>query len=102
MLLVSFVCRILGIMSGGSPVGGGSMRLRHSQGGYASSGDDLEDDACSRPMVVPQSPSFPRTRTWVQVLENLLWIASAVFIIYYGDWHSNFIYLLLHDNRIRR
>uniref|UniRef100_A0A5B6YYQ7 Transmembrane protein 128 n=1 Tax=Davidia involucrata TaxID=16924 RepID=A0A5B6YYQ7_DAVIN len=86
-------------MSGGTPVGGGLMRQRHSQG-YSSSGDDLEDDACSRPR--PQSPSFPRTRTWVEVMETVLWIASALFIIYYGDRHSNFIYLLWHDDRIKR
>ncbi|XP_059637988.1 uncharacterized protein LOC132279935 isoform X1 [Cornus florida] len=86
-------------MSGGTPVGGGFMRQRHSQG-YASSGDDLEDDACSR--LAPQSPSFPGPRSWVEVMEIVLWIASAVFIIYYGDLHYNFIYLLWHDARIRR
>lgn len=86
-------------MSGGTPVGCKSMRQRHSQG-YASSGDDLEDDACSRPMSQPLS--LPRTRTWVEILENFLWIASAVFIVYYGDRNSNLIYLLLHDDRIRR
>ena len=86
-------------MSGGTPVGGGLMRQRHSQG-YASSGDDLEDDACSR--QTPTSPAMPRVRTWTEVMENALWIASAVFIIYYGDRNSNFIYLLLHDDRIRR
>ncbi|KAJ0710068.1 putative transmembrane protein [Helianthus annuus] len=87
-------------MSGGTPTGGGLMRQRHSQG-YASSGDDLEDDACSS-RVRPQSPKFPETRTWVEVLENVLWIASAVFIIYLGDWHSNLIYILFHDGRIKR
>ncbi|XP_044471251.1 uncharacterized protein LOC123200173 [Mangifera indica] len=86
-------------MSGGTPVGGGYMRQRHSQG-YASSGDDLEDDACSRPN--PFSPPTSRPRTWVEILENVLWIASALFIIYYGDRHSNFIYILWHDDRIRR
>lgn len=86
-------------MSGGTPVGGGFMRQRHSQG-YASSGDDLEDDACSR--QTPSSPAMPRARTWTEVMENILWIASAVFIIYYGDRNSNFIYLLFHDDRIRR
>ncbi|KAJ0031395.1 hypothetical protein Pint_13048 [Pistacia integerrima] len=85
-------------MSGGTPVGGGYMRQRHSQG-YASSGDDLEDDACSRPQ--PFSPPTSRPRTWLEILENALWIASALFIIYYGDRHSNFIYLLWHDDRIR-
>ncbi|KAD6454614.1 hypothetical protein R6Q59_016322 [Mikania micrantha] len=86
-------------MSGGTPTAGGLMRQRHSQG-YASSGDDLEDDACSRPR--PHSPKFPSTRTWIEVLENVLWIASAVFIIYLGDWHYNLIYILFHDGRIRR
>lgn len=83
-------------MSGGTPR---TMRQRHSQG-YASSGDDLEDDACSRPQ--DPSPPIPRARTWTEVLENVLWIASAVFIIYFGDQHSNLIYLLWHDDRIRR
>ncbi|OVA00453.1 Mediator complex [Macleaya cordata] len=87
------------IMSGGTPVAGGLMRQRHSQG-YASSGDDLEDDACSR-MATP-THQIPRARTWIEVLENLLWIASAIFIVYFGDRRSNFIYLLWHDNRIRR
>lgn len=86
-------------MSGGTPVSGGYMRQRHSPG-YASSGDDLEDDACSRPN--PFSPPTSRPRTWVEILENVLWIASALFIIYYGDRHSNFIYILWHDDRIRR
>lgn len=87
-------------MSGGTPVGGGYMRQRHSQG-YASSGDDLEDDACSR-LIPSAPPSLPKTRTWVEVVENFFWIASAIFIIYYGDRHSNFIYLLWHDDRIKR
>ncbi|PRQ19058.1 hypothetical protein RchiOBHm_Chr7g0212941 [Rosa chinensis] len=43
-------------MSGGTPTGG-YMRQRHSQG-YASSGDDLEDDAC---LMFHSSPaSSPR------------------------------------------
>ncbi|KAK7292069.1 hypothetical protein RIF29_07734 [Crotalaria pallida] len=92
-------------MSGGTPVGGGGfMRQRHSPGGYASSGDevDLEDDACSRQRpFLPSTPAPPR-RTWIQWLENFLWLASAAFIIYYGDHNSNLVYLLFHDNRIRR
>ncbi|KAA8535078.1 hypothetical protein F0562_030081 [Nyssa sinensis] len=43
-----------------------------------------------------------RRGQWVEIMETVLWIASAVFIIYYGDWHSNLIYLLWHDDRIRR
>ncbi|KAG7021808.1 hypothetical protein SDJN02_15536 [Cucurbita argyrosperma subsp. argyrosperma] len=86
-------------MSGGTPVAGGYMRQRHSQG-YASSGDDIEDDACSR----FQTMSFqtPKSRTWIEVVENILWLASAAFIVYYGDRYSNMIYLLWHDGRIRR
>ncbi|KAG4959807.1 hypothetical protein AAZX31_13G152400 [Glycine max] len=87
-------------MSGGTPRGGGGlMRQRHSQG-YASSGDDLEDDACSRhrPFLAPSPPP----RTWIEMLENFLWLASAAFILYFGDQHSNLIYLLCHDNRIKR
>ncbi|XP_059638007.1 uncharacterized protein LOC132279948 isoform X2 [Cornus florida] len=88
-------------MSDGTAVGGGGlMRQRHSQGHSSSDEEDLEDDACSRP---PSQPlPCPRPNTWVEVVENVLWIASAVFIIYFGDGHSNFIYLLCHDNRIRR
>lgn len=75
------------------------MRQRHSQG-YASSGDDMEDDASSRhrPFLAPSPPG----RTWIEMLENFLWLASAAFILYFGDQHSNLIYLLCHDNRIRR
>ncbi|CAM8960255.1 hypothetical protein QQ045_003070 [Rhodiola kirilowii] len=87
-------------MSSGSPVAGGLMRQRHSPR-YASSGDDLEDDAFSRHAATFFGPT-QKQRTWIEVLENILWIASAAFIIYYGDRHSNFIYLLWHDNRTRR
>ncbi|GAA0165545.1 hypothetical protein LIER_20923 [Lithospermum erythrorhizon] len=86
-------------MSAGIPNGGGYVRQRHSQG-YASSSEDLEDDACSGPP--PELPMVQRTRSWVEVLENYLWIGSAIFIIYYGDSKSNLIYLLWHDDRIRR
>uniref|UniRef100_A0A2P2IRF9 Transmembrane protein 128-like n=1 Tax=Rhizophora mucronata TaxID=61149 RepID=A0A2P2IRF9_RHIMU len=88
-------------MSGGTPVGGGYMRQRHSQG-YASGSDDLEleDDACSR--LQPFSSPTKRVWSFVEILENSLWIASAVFIVYFGDRHSNLIYILWHDERIRR
>ncbi|KAL2338351.1 hypothetical protein Fmac_012797 [Flemingia macrophylla] len=89
-------------MSGGTPVGGGGfMRQRHSQG-YASSGDDMEDDASSRSRSFSFSAPGPPGRTWIEMLENVLWLASAAFILYFGDQHSNLIYLLCHDNRIRR
>ncbi|XP_058113041.1 uncharacterized protein LOC131256046 [Magnolia sinica] len=85
-------------MSGGTPVGGGVMRHRHSQG-YMS-GEDLEDDASSAmPFTVPP---LVRARTWVEIIEDVLWIASTAFIIYFGDRRSNFIYLLWQDERIRR
>lgn len=88
-------------MSGGSPtVGGGFVRQRHSLG-YFSSGDDLEDDACSRSLM--DLPSFPTpTRSWAEVIENFIWISSAIFFIYYGDRNYNLIYILWHDGRIRR
>lgn len=87
-------------MSGGTPVGSGSMRQRHSQG-YFSGNEDLEDDASSRMCRTPQPP-FPRARTWIEVMENVLWLASAAFIIYFGDRNSNFISLLWKDERIKR
>ncbi|KAJ8444621.1 hypothetical protein Cgig2_023684 [Carnegiea gigantea] len=86
-------------MSGGTPVGATFMRQRHSWG-YGSGGEDLEDDACSKPM--PPAPSIPRAKSWLETMETLLWIASAMFIVYFGDWHSNLIYVLWHDERIRR
>lgn len=39
---------------------------------------------------------------WRYRLENLLWIASATFIIYYGDFRSNLFALLVSDPRIHR
>ncbi|KAL4368423.1 hypothetical protein GQ457_05G019630 [Hibiscus cannabinus] len=92
-------------MSGGTLVAGGSMRQRHSQG-YASDNEGLKDDACSR--LQSFSPATPRVRTWTEILEDVLWVASTLFIIYFGDRHSNYIYIyiyiyiLLHDGRIRR
>ncbi|KAL6965660.1 hypothetical protein U1Q18_036714 [Sarracenia purpurea var. burkii] len=88
-------------MSGGTPVGGGRLMRQRSSQGYASSGDDLEDDACSKDASFSRS-SQKKKWTWIEIMENVLWIASAVFIIYYGDLHSNFIFLLWHDDRIRR
>ncbi|TQD90528.1 hypothetical protein C1H46_023966 [Malus baccata] len=87
------------LMSGGTPTGAGYMRQRHSQG-YASSGDDLEDDACS--VMRSPSPQSPKVWSRIEILENALWLASAAFIVYYGDRKSNMIYILCHDERIRR
>ncbi|CAN1170090.1 hypothetical protein LINPERHAP2_LOCUS28780 [Linum perenne] len=87
-------------MSGGTPTRG-CVRQRHSQGGYGSSSDDLEDDACSRPRQNYFIPTPPRPRSWMVIVENMVWIASAIFVVYYGDRHSNFVYLLWHDGRVR-
>lgn len=102
------------VMSEGTPTGG-MMRQRHSQSSTSGGGDvdvdvgvgvgvdfDSEDDACSS-----RSPSLSmavayKAKTWIQVLENLLWITSATFILYFGDMHSNFLFLLIWDDRIKR
>ena len=86
-------------MSGGTPTGAGYMRQRHSQG-YASSGDDLEDDACS--VMRTSSPQSPKVWSRIEIFENVLWLASAAFIVYYGDRKSNLIHIFCHDERIRR
>lgn len=49
------------------------------------------------------SPRAPTVATlWLHRLENLLWIASAAFIVYYGDFRCNLFVLLISDPRIRR
>ncbi|MCO5582886.1 hypothetical protein L7F22_036787 [Adiantum nelumboides] len=42
------------------------------------------------------------TYGWRQKAEDGLWLASAFFIIFYGDFHSNFFSLLTSDPRIAR
>ncbi|MCO5550732.1 hypothetical protein L7F22_004223 [Adiantum nelumboides] len=42
------------------------------------------------------------THGWRQKAEDGLWLASAFFIIFYGDFHSNFFSLLTSDPRIAR
>ncbi|XP_047311725.1 uncharacterized protein LOC124915111 [Impatiens glandulifera] len=89
-------------MSGGSPMGGGVgglMRQRHSHG-YSSGGEDLEDDASSR--LRPQPPLIQLTRSWTEIIENIVWIVSTTFILFYGDGNFNFLFLLCHDHRIKR
>lgn len=88
-------------MSGGTPTGG--VRQRCNQG-YASSGDDLEDDACSR-LTGSSSSSLPvvrQARSWVDLLENAIWLVSAAFIFYYGDRRQSFLRILWSDSRINR
>ncbi|XP_050365038.1 uncharacterized protein LOC126783591 [Argentina anserina] len=85
-------------MSGGTPTGG-YIRQRHSQG-YASSGDDLEDDACS--VLHSSSGLSPRAWSKREIVENVMWLVSAAGIVYLGDSKSNLIFLLWHDDRVRR
>eukprot|EP00250_Pteridium_aquilinum_P001946 c12157_g1_i1 orf=426-1031(+) len=40
--------------------------------------------------------------SWSRKLESCLWIASAVFIVYYGDFRTNLVVLLATDSRIHR
>ncbi|KAK4774201.1 hypothetical protein SAY87_029220 [Trapa incisa] len=75
------------------------MRQRHSQG-YASSGDDLEDDAFSR--LAPGPQLLTRSQTCIEIVGNILWIGSVLFIVYFGDGRANLIYLMRYDGRIRR
>ncbi|ERN04539.1 hypothetical protein AMTRI_Chr05g62590 [Amborella trichopoda] len=78
------------------------VRQRHNQGdsGYASSSDDLEENS---PLSLNDpEPKLDRSRPWIHFMENFLWLASAAFILYYGDRRSNFIYLVCHDERIKR
>ncbi|KAI4380062.1 hypothetical protein MLD38_006291 [Melastoma candidum] len=105
-------------MSGGSPVGGGGgsaggfVRQRHNLGGgagsgggggYSSNGEDLEDDASSRAYsAFAAPPAVPSGWSLIDLAVNTLWIASAVFVVYYGDSQSNLVFLLLRDGRIRR
>lgn len=77
------------------------VRQRYNASGYSSSGgEDLEDDA-SGPSV-DYRPQSSGLNGWCQRLETFVWLASAVFIIYCGDLHSNFFTLLLRDERIKR
>ncbi|KAI4377138.1 hypothetical protein MLD38_014821 [Melastoma candidum] len=96
-------------MSGGSPVGG-LVRHRHFQGGYSSNGEDIEecdDDATSSrchvfPATDAPSPLASAGLAWGEIVVNALWIASAGLVVYLGDSHCNLLFLLFHDERIRR
>lgn len=83
------------------------MRQRYSQsstsgGDDVDAGFDSEDDACSSRTSSLSMPVAYKAKTWSQVLENLLWFTSAAFILYFGDMHSNFLFLLIWDGRIGR
>ncbi|XP_078428843.1 testis- and ovary-specific PAZ domain protein [Wolffia australiana] len=82
-----------------SPVGnGGIVRQRHSQD-YRQGDEDSDEDNCSKPPreLLPEQES-----SWTRVLEDVLWILSAVFVVYLGDWHSNLLRILFFDHRIKR
>eukprot|EP00250_Pteridium_aquilinum_P006589 c16478_g1_i2 orf=540-1193(-) len=49
--------------------------------------------------IAPQSQ--PRI-SWRHRVEDCLWLASAFFILYYGDFHSDFFTLLANDARVHR
>lgn len=40
--------------------------------------------------------------SWRRNLESCLWIASAAFIVYCGDFHTNLVVLLATDSRVHR
>lgn len=84
-------CCLLGyplsvIMSGGTPIGEGYMRQRHSRG-YASSGDDLEVGACSwsRPTSPASVRGWPREQERERERERsgVSGIPPILYIIYY-------------------
>lgn len=85
-------------MSGVSPVGFWLVRHRHGRD-FASCVEDLEDDTSSSLLV---SFLVQRSRSWAKIIGDVLWIASAAFVVYIGDRSSNFFCLLWGDKRIRR
>ncbi|KAG0498103.1 hypothetical protein HPP92_002794 [Vanilla planifolia] len=86
-------------MSGGRSTSSVNFRQRCSQG-YSSSGDDLEDDACSR--TYESVTLVHQAKGWDEVMENVLWLVSAAFIVYYGDQRQNLLFILWSDSRINR
>lgn len=50
------------------------------------------------PTSLPANEPAPLRRT----AENLLWLAAAVFAIYYGDSRHHLFHVLFYDTRIRR
>ncbi|KAG0502361.1 hypothetical protein HPP92_002433 [Vanilla planifolia] len=86
-------------MSGGRSTSSVNFRQRCSQG-YSSSGDDLEDDACSR--TYESVTLVHQAKGWEEVMENVLWLVSAAFIVYYGDQRQNLLCILWSDSRINR
>lgn len=48
------------------------------------------------------SPAPPEPALVRRTAENLLWLAAAVFAIYYGDSRHHLVHVLFYDPRIRR
>lgn len=71
-------------------VEGGNMTRRHKQGSFSES-EDLEANT---------PPRIFQPGKWNVV--DLLWFASAAFILYMGDWNSNLISVMWKDERIKR
>lgn len=52
---------------------------------------------------VPTSGNSPSEPALLRrTAENLLWLAAAVFAIYYGDSRHHLFHVLFYDSRIRR
>jgi hypothetical protein len=70
------------------------MRLRHREG----SNESLEaENHSSESLVV-----IRRAQTTKEAIEDLLWVAFAIFIVYLGDCQTNLLSILLWDPRINR
>eukprot|EP00250_Pteridium_aquilinum_P009586 c18772_g1_i1 orf=74-682(+) len=75
---------------------------------------DIGPVVCSRAGPGPSPLSSPLSSSlclgggefssgsWRHGVEDVLWLASAFFILFYGDFRSNFFSVLASDPRIRR
>lgn len=73
---------------------------RLNQDLYDPSDEELEQAVSSKDLVSIQV--YLRPRNFFESVAHILWIASALFIIYMGDRNSNFIHLFWEDKRINR
>ncbi|KAJ4808759.1 testis- and ovary-specific PAZ domain protein [Rhynchospora pubera] len=70
------------------------MRLRHREG--------LRECLEAEHHSLASSVVIRRAQTTKEALEDLLWVAHAIFIIYLGDCQTNLVSILLWDPRIHR
>ncbi|KAI5069929.1 hypothetical protein GOP47_0014272 [Adiantum capillus-veneris] len=63
---------------------------------------DTTLDYVSTPFRALSASPLHCDASWRRKLESCLWIASAAFIVYYGDFRTNLVLLLATDNRIHR